>query len=131
MVERQTLYWCLELVHGTASEATVRRMKRRLETCGLPFKTVSTDRGSEFSATGEILGNKALSCDAHAPNQRATNENQIGVVRADLPKGVSMDSLTPRQIKLLEQKYNHRPRKCLGFLTPYEAAFNLPPRERH
>ena len=56
------------------------------------------------------------------------NENQIGMMRVDLPKGVSMDHLTPAKVKALQDKYNHRPRKSLGFLTPYEVAFNRRPR---
>ena len=130
MVERKSLYWELALLDGTASEPTAKVMRRRLNASGLPFKTVTTDRGAEFTATGRILGKKALVCDAYSPNQRATNENQIGVLRADLPKGVSMDHLTPKQVKRLQDKHNHRPRKSLGFLTPYEAAFGKAPSGR-
>lgn len=128
MVERRSLYWELVLLHGGETVPTVNRIKRRLENNGLPFETVATDRGAEFTATGDILGDKALACAAYSPNQRGTNENQIGVLRIDLPKGVSMDNLTPKNLRRLQEKYNHRPRKCLGFLTPYEVAFNRQPR---
>ena len=57
-----------------------------------------------------------------------TNENQIGRLRADLPKGQSMDKLTQAQLTRIQDKDNHTPRKCLGFLTPHEVAFNRPPR---
>ena len=67
-------------------------MKRRLGKNGIPFKSVTTDRGSEFTATGRVF------------------------------KG------TPAKVKALQDKYNHRPRKSLGFLTPYEVAFNRRPR---
>ncbi len=128
LVERQSLYWELLLIKGGKSEPTVKAIKKRLEGNGLAFHTISTDRGSEFHATGDILDEKALACDAYTPNQRASNENQIGALRADLPKGVSMDNLTPKKLRRLQQKHNHRPRKCLGFLTPYEVAFNRQPR---
>jgi len=127
MNERQSLYMQLDLLRRIEAESTAQLMKRRLDSCGIPFESVTTDRGTEFRATGEVMAGKAFVCDPHAPNQRGTNENQIGMLRVDLPKGVSMDNLTPAKVRRLEDKYNHRPRKCLGFLTPYEVAFNCPP----
>ena len=128
MNERQSLYMELVLLRHPDAAKTSRSMKRRLGKNGIPFKSVTTDRGSEFTATGRVFKGKAFVCDPHAPNQRGTNENQIGMMRADLPKGVSMDNLTPAKVKALQDKYNHRPRKSLGFLTPYEVAFNRRPR---
>lgn len=128
MCERQTLYMNLEVLADTAAKPTAQVMKRRLESNGIPFRSVTTDRGSEFWATGEVMGKKAFACDAYKPNQRGTNENQIGMLRRDLPKGMSLDNLTNMQIRELETKYNNTPRKCLGFRTPSEVAFDHPPR---
>jgi transposase, IS30 family len=127
MNERQSLYMQLGLLRRIEAEPTAQMIKRRLDNCGIPFETVTTDRGTEFRATGDVMAGKAFVCDPHAPNQRGTNENQIGMLRVDLPKGVSMENLTPAKLRRLEDKYNHRPRKCLGFLTPHEVAFNCPP----
>jgi len=127
MCERQSLYLQLGLLPGAKAGQTARMMKRRLDHCGLPFESVTTDRGSEFWTTGDVMAGKAFVCDPHAPNQRGTNENQIGMLRVHFPKGVTMDNLTQAKLRLIEDKYNHRPRKCLGFLTPHEVAFNCPP----
>ena len=127
MIERQSLYMQLALLERIEAELTAQLMKQRLDNCGVPFESVATDRGTEFRATGDVMPGKAFVCDPHAPDQRGTNENQIGMLRVDLPKGVSMENLTPRKVRRLEEKYNHMPRKCLGFLTPYEVAFNCPP----
>jgi len=128
MNERQSLYMELVLQRHPDATKTSQSMKRRLGKNGIAFRSVTTDRGSEFTATGRAFKGKAFVCDPHAPNQRGTNENQIGMMRVDLPKGVSMDNLTPAKVKKLQDKYNHRPRKSLGFLTPYEVAFNRRPR---
>ena len=128
IVERQSLYMELTLQTRFDAQATSRSMQRRLGKNGIPFESVTTDRGSEFAATGRVFSEKAFVCDPHAPNQRGTNENQIGMLRADLPKGVTMNDLTHAKVRHLQDKYNHKPRKCLGFLTPYEVAFNCPPR---
>ena len=126
--ERQSLYMNLELLKSAEATPTARSMKRRLETNGIPFLSVTTDRGSEFRATGDTMGSKAFVCDAYAPNQRGTNENQIGMLRRDLPKSMTMDNLTRADIRKLEKKYNNTPRKCLGFRAPSEVAFGHPPR---
>jgi IS30 family transposase len=128
MVERISLYWELALLRGAHSIPAAKAIKKRLSNNGIAFKTVATDRGPEFTACGTILGDKALACDAYSPNQRATNENQIGALRVDLPKGCSLDSLTPKQLRHLQETYNNMPRKCLGFRTPFEVAFNRQPR---
>lgn len=128
LVERQSLYEELVLLPNGTAKVTAKLMKKALLRSGLPFRSVTTDRGSEFSAVGEMFPGKAYACDAYQPNQRGTNENQIGRLRADLPKGQSMDNLTQAQLRRIQDKHNHTPRKCLGFLTPYEVAFNCPPR---
>lgn len=128
LVERQSLYEILVLLPNGKADETGRRMQRALESSGLPFLSVTNDRGSEFSLTGKLFQDKAFVCDAYCPNQRGTNENQIGRLRAELPKGQSMDKLTQARLTAIQLKHNHTPRKCLGYLTPYEVAFNCPPR---
>ena len=127
LVERQSLYEQLVLLPRCNAKLTAKLIAKALACCGLPFNSVATDRGSEFAAMGDVFPDKAYVCDAYQPNQRGTNENQIGRLRADLPKGASMDSLTQAKLNKIQHKHNHTPRKCLGFLTPYEVAFNCPP----
>ncbi len=128
LVERQSLYEQLVLLPNGTAKVTAQLMKKALLSSGLPFRSVTTDRGSEFSTVGEMFPDKAYVCDAYQPNQRGTNENQIGRLRADLPKGQSMDKLTQAQLRQVQDKHNHTPRKCLGYLTPHEVAFSCPPR---
>lgn len=129
MVERQSLYIELGLIRRLKAKPVARMMKRRLDNCGIAFESVTTDRGTEFRATGDVMPGKAYVCAPNAPNQRATNENQIGLMlRRDLPKGMSMDKLSPAKLQRLQDKYNNRPRKSLGYYTPKEVAFNRLPR---
>lgn len=127
LVERQSLYEQLVLLPRNNAKLTAKLIAKALACSGLPFNSVTTDRGSEFAAMGDVFPDKAYVCDAYQPNQRGTNENQIGRLRADLPKGASMDGLTQAKLNKIQYKHNHTPRKCLGFLTPYEVAFNCPP----
>jgi IS30 family transposase len=129
VVERTTLLTCLRLVPAANAQATASSVQRAVQQAHMPcgLRSVTTDRGVEFARLGDALPTKAYVCDAHRPNQRATNENQIGVLRRYLPKGQSLDNLSGSKLYRLQHKLNHTPRKCLGFLTPYEVAFQRPP----
>lgn len=48
------------------------------------------------------------------------NINQRLRIKRYIPKGTSIDSLTEKEIKRIEYRLNSTPRKCLGYLTPYE-----------
>ena len=116
LVERQSLYEALVLLPRHNAKLTAQLIAKTFARSTLPFNTVTTDRGTEFAAMGDVFPDKAYVCDAYRPNQRGTNENQIGRLRADLPKGASMDNLTQAKLNKIQYKHNHTPRKCLGFL---------------
>ena len=127
VVERQSLYSLILLVKHLNAKSVARCLKRRLARCGLPFLSLTSDRGWEFTALADVMPGKAYVCDAYCPNQRGTNENQIGRLRLDLPKGKSVDKLSHARIKRIALKHNHNPRAALGYRTPYEVAFDCPP----
>ncbi|MDB1726144.1 IS30 family transposase [Enterococcus avium] len=91
-------------------------------------KTITPDRGKEFSnhfAVTEALNNVPFYFpDPHAPWQRGTNENTNGLIREYLPKSKEMDTVDDTTIYRMVEKLNSRPRKCLGWKTPYEVFFN-------
>ena len=126
---------------GNRSKLVSRRAKRRTKLpgglraksmharkqWGQACQSVPTDRSWEFSALGDVLEGKVYVCDQHRPNQRGTNENRIGRLRAELPKGVSMTKLSAAKLKQIENKHKNTPRKALGYRTPFEVAFNRSP----
>ena len=96
----------------------------------LPAKTITFDNGWEFSEYQRIT--RTLHCrvyfaDPYKPWQRGTCENTIGLVRQYIPKGSSGRYLTPAQLQRIQNKLNHRPRKCLGFKTPAEVLLHAQP----
>lgn len=60
----------------------------------------------------------------HAPWQRGTNENTNGLIREYLLKKESMDEISDETINKYIDKINLRPKKVLGWKTPYEVFFN-------
>jgi IS30 family transposase len=60
----------------------------------------------------------------YKPWQRGCNEHTNGLIRQHLPKKRSLKDLTQVEADRIERRLNHRPRKCLGYLTPYEVFNN-------
>jgi IS30 family transposase len=86
-------------------------------------KTITTDRGTEFALMSDVESNLALTAyfaDPHSPWQKGTVENTNGLLRQFLPKRTSFDSLTQESLDSMVAKINMRPRKILGWKTPYE-----------
>lgn len=86
-------------------------------------KTLTVDNGSENTNHQDIkiyLGMNIYFCHAYHSWEKGTVENTVGRVRRYIPKGVSIDKISEEQIQKIEDKINNTPRKCLGFLTPYE-----------
>ncbi len=48
------------------------------------------------------------------------NEHSNGVIRHYLPKERDFSSLTSKEVTMIQNRLNHRPRKVLGYKTPYE-----------
>lgn len=91
-------------------------------------RTITPDRGKEFSrhslVTKELNGLQFYFPDPHAPWQRGTNENTNGLLREYLPKSFDIASSSEDDIATFIKKLNNRPRKCLGWKTPFEVIFN-------
>jgi IS30 family transposase len=54
------------------------------------------------------------------PWERGTNENTNGLIRQFFPKGTDFSQVSRQEIKRVEHLLNGRPRKVLGYMTPYE-----------
>ena len=90
---------------------------------GLPLRSVTNDRGSEFSdhkACEKKIKVKIYFCDPYSSYQRGTNENRIGILRQYLPKGCSLNKIGNVRLGKIEFEMNNRPMKCLDWRTPYE-----------
>jgi IS30 family transposase len=86
------------------------------------------DNGLEFADHKNIsdkLGKMVYFADPYSPWQRGCNENTNGLVRQYLPKVMDFSNLTPQKIYFIQEKLNHRPRKKLGYRTPYEVFYGF------
>jgi len=86
-------------------------------------RTLTYDNGTEnvlHVAVAATLGLQTYFCDPYASWQKGGVENEIGNVRQYRPKGQSLESLTDTELHAIEQRLNNRPRKRLGYRTPFE-----------
>jgi IS30 family transposase len=105
------------LVTAQGVVAAYRRIPRALR------KTLTLDNGKEFARFKQIEQATRLSiyfADPYAAWQRGANENVNGLLRQYFPKGADLSNVTDQSLALIVNKLNHRPRKCLNFLTPHE-----------
>jgi IS30 family transposase len=89
----------------------------------MPVESISLDNGSEFSefhAIEDELNTLVYFAEPHKPWQRGTNENTNDILRFFFPKGYDFKHLNPDFLADVVDLINSRPRKCLGWLSPYE-----------
>jgi IS30 family transposase len=104
------------------NQAVVRRLKIFSKS---GRKTLTLDNGTEnahHEKLTAILGIQCYFAHPYSAWQRGTNEHINGLIRWYLPKGTDFAKITKEQIAQIEFLINNRPRKCLGFKTPFEVA---------
>lgn len=93
-------------------------------------KTITFDNGKEFAGHQEIANALGVDCYFAHPYsswERGTNENTNGLLRQYLPKDRNLCDVSAEEENHIMDKLNLRPRKCLGFKTPYEVFFEVSP----
>ena len=90
--------------------------------------TITFDNGKEFASHEQIA--QAIECETYFAKpyhswERGQNENANGLLRQYFPKTMGLLDVTTQQVLSAVHKLNSRPRKCLGFKTPYEVFMEL------
>ena len=88
--------------------------------------TITYDNGLEFAEhqkMAQTLSANIYFAHPYASWERGLNENTNGLIRQYLPKSRRLDNVTQKELKHIMDQLNHRPRKSLGFKTPYELFF--------
>lgn len=85
------------------------------------IKTIISDNGTEFAKHEEIATELSIDwffADPYCSQQRGCNENQNGLIRQYLTRKTDLNLLSSTDIKNIQNKLNHRPRKKNYFLSP-------------
>lgn len=123
LVERKSGYAKLFKVKNKTAELVSAAMIKSLKPFDGLVDTITLDNGKEFADHQRVdleLGSTIYFADPFASWQRGTNENFNGLLRQYIPKDRPLSTVTKEELKMIENKLNHRPRKRLGFRTPHE-----------
>ena len=113
---------------GTASVGDSAVLNRMKSVPAKYRKTLTRDRGSEnikYHNLEDELGIKVFFAHPYSSWERGSNENLNGLIRRYLPKKTDFRQVTDEQIQHIEYLLNSRPRKRLGWKTPYEVFFEM------
>jgi len=91
-------------------------------------ETLTRDRGPEnlgHETLEKALGINIFFAHAYHSWERGSNENTNGLIRRFFPKKTDFRMVTDEEIRLVERLLNSRPRKRLGWKTPYQVFYEL------
>jgi len=127
LIERKSRFTRLARIRNKSAPETANAVARCLRPLRDAVQTLTVDNGQEFSRHQIItaqLNAPVYFTDPHAPWQRGSVENINGLLRQYFPRTLDFSTLTTLQLRKAEDRLNHRPRKCLGYRTPFEVFFN-------
>ena len=127
LVERKTGYLLIGKLKDHSMESLNRRTIPLIQRHAGAFKTITADNGTEFHGYAEIEQQTATIFYFATPYhswERGSNENANGLIRQYLPKRTSMAMLTQKQCNTIAHKINTRPRKRLGFKSPWQCFYD-------
>ncbi len=105
---------------ASTKEAVIKRL------ASLPKKarkSITYDNGSEnyyHQEINSVLKTKSYFCKPYHSWEKGAIENTNGLIRRFIPKKTDLANFSQEQLDQIEYLLNHRPRKCLGFKTPYQ-----------
>ena len=91
-------------------------------------KTLTRDRGAENLGYEELQNNLSMKIYFAHPYhswERGSNENANGLIRRFFPKKTDFRTISDAEIRMVERLLNSRPRKRLGWKTPYQVFYEL------
>jgi len=126
-VERKSRYlMAAKLTDKKAATMNAQSIKSFWQVPRTMRQTLTVDNGKEFSQFKELEAKTGLTvyfADPYSAWQRGTNENTNGLLRHYFPKGIDFQTVSEEDLDLTVKKVNHRPRKCLNYLTPHEVFY--------
>jgi len=125
LVERTTRTTLLVPLKAKDAESVRKAFAKRLRAIPKQMKLSMTyDRGKEMAEHKLFTSETKMKVYfAHPKNpwERGTNENTNGLIRQYFPKGTDFSEVSYYMIMKARDRLNGRPRKVLGWKTPYEA----------
>ncbi len=123
-VDRASGYLCAEKLERATAEETNRMFVVMYQKIPKDKqKTLTLDNGNTFAKHESLEEKIGISIYFALPYhswERGTNENTNGLLRQYYPKKSMFGNITKKDLDKKVKLINNRPRKRLGYLTPYE-----------
>ena len=124
LVERKCRYTLLVSLPNKRSNVVTSAFAGKLKHLPDAFKkSLTYDNGIEMAKHKTFkkrTGMTVYFAHPYSSWERGTNENTNGLVRRFYPKKTDFNLISQKQLDVLQEKLNNRPRKVLGFYTPKE-----------
>ena len=124
IVERKSRYTLIVKLKSRKADEVAKMFTKKLKQVDEKLrKTMTYDNGIEMAKHQYITqktGMQVYFAHPYSSWERGTNENTNGIIRRDLPKGTDFNLISEKQLLILEQKLNNKPRKIIGYKTPKE-----------
>jgi IS30 family transposase len=122
LVERKSRFVMLVKTPSKSSRQVVAALSKHIRKLPAQLRgSLTWDRGFELRSHKDFTLATNMTvyfCDPHSPWQRGSNENTNGLLRQYFPKGQNVSDITQRELDLVANRLNQRPRKTLGYSTP-------------
>lgn len=119
-VDRKSRYTKIAKVLKRNSQDVDLLTKKIITETGRKILSITNDNGGDFKGKRGIK-ERVFFCDPHKPQQRGTVENTIGLLRQFIKRKTDLSEIN--SFKYLEDMINFRPRKVLGYKTPFEVYY--------
>jgi IS30 family transposase len=123
LVDRKSRFTLIRPVGQRGADSVSQVVISLLTSFTTQVHTITGDNGKEFAKHEQVTeALQAMFFFAHPYSawERGTSENTNGLIRQYFPKDTNFTKITDTQATFVANKLNHRPRKCLGFYTPFE-----------
>jgi DHA1 family bicyclomycin/chloramphenicol resistance-like MFS transporter len=126
LVDRHSKFLITKKIGRKTMDNINSSITKRLKNLGKPVQTITFDNGKEFAGHAKITkktGAKIYFARPYRSCDRGLNEHTNGLIRQYLPKKQDFQNVSHKKIREIENKLNNRPRKVLGYKTPFEVFF--------
>lgn len=127
LVDRASRFTVADKRHSKHAKGVAQSISSLLKPHIHHCHTITFDNGKEFADHRTIAAH--LQADVYFAHpyhswERGLNENTNGLLRQYFPKKTNFNNVSHKELQLAIEKLNHRPRKCLGYRTPFEVFYN-------
>lgn len=126
VVDRKSKFTLIRKVGSKRAEEVTTALLELLLPLKSVTRTITSDNGKEFAYHKEVsdaLDTGFYFAHPYSSWERGLNEHTNGLIRQYLPKKTDFTQVSKEEIITIQDKLNHRPRKVLGYRTPYEVFF--------